>query len=649
MKHRFVSFTLTFLAIFSVLPAVANIRLPAIISSGMVLQQKSEDPFWGWASPHEEVVIKASWMDGHSMKTRADSNGKWMVKIKTPAAGGPYTITIKGDSTIVLTDVLIGEVWLCSGQSNMEMPVSGWPGASLKNSASEIKDAQYPNIRLFTVKRDAAIIPHQDCSGSWSPCTPTTVAGFSATAYFFGRQLYRHLKVPIGLIHSSWGGTVAEAWTSAKALRKLGDFDSALNHINAVRGQVAKLQEEDKQNLQKWNMALSQVNSEYEKPGFNASGWKVMKLPTTWESAGYPNLDGIVWFRKVIVLPASWSGKNLELDLGPIDDEDITWFNGERVGGIEKMGYWAANRTYTVPGRLVKPGKNVIAVRVTDMSGSGGIYGKPEMLKIQPVKGFQGQPIGLAGDWKYHVAVIKQPSHVPDDPNTPSVLFNGMIKPLIPFEIKGAIWYQGEANVGRAAQYDTLFQAMIEDWRSRWKEGAFPFYFVQIAPFPYGGNGMQSAALRDAQRRCLKLPNTGMAVTLDIGDTTNIHPANKQEVGRRLSLWALANTYGGNGIVFSGPLYKAIEIRNDSAVISFSHTDGGLVAKGGELTFFEVAGKDGRFMKAKAVIRGNTVVVWSKNVPSPVAVRYAWTDKAVPHLFNEAALPASTFTTEKLR
>jgi len=459
--------------------AFSTIRLPTLFTDNMVLQQKASDPVWGWADPGTQIHVTGSWPGAKAASGTADADGKWKVNIKTPGAGGPYTLTINGKETIVLHNVLIGEVWVCSGQSNMEMPVSGWSGAPLLHSSEEIQQAKYPEIRLFTVKRDIALSPQDTCTGSWSECSPQTVGAFSATAYFFGRDLFRKLKVPIGLIHTSWGGTVAEAWTSAQALQKLGDFNAKLGQVDSIR-----------------------------------------------------------------------------------------------------------------------------------------MHAKEGTLK---------------------------------NPNMPTVLYNGMIAPLIPFGIKGAIWYQGEANVGRAKQYERLFPTMINDWRTRWKEGNFPFYFVQIAPYPYGGDSTKSAALRDAQRKSLSTPHTGMVVTLDIGNPKNIHPANKQEVGRRLSLWALANTYHQKGIVYSGPLYKALKVKGSKAIVSFNHADKGLVAKGGGLDWFEVAGRDGKFVPGHAVISGNQVIVTSPEVSQPAAVRYGWKDTAEPHLFNKAGLPASSFSSLPLQ
>lgn len=623
----------------------AEIRLPAIIADNMVLQQRSSDPVWGWAEPGQQITVTGSW-DGSSVKTQAGENGKWMVSIHTPKAGGPYTLTIKGDETIVLKNVMIGEVWVCSGQSNMEMPVSGWPGASILNSAKEIAAADYPDIRLFTVKKKVAFAPQENCTGSWAECSPQTVQNFSATAYFFGRQLYKKLKVPIGLIHSSWGGTVAEAWTSNSALRKLGDFTQSLNTVDSIRDHLDEIRKKDEENAALWDQKSNYIHLPYAQTGFNDASWKTMQLPNQWENAGLPGMDGIVWFRKVVDIPASWAGKDLTLDLGPIDDEDITWFNGKEVGAIREEGFWAKPRSYTVPGSVVKAGKNTIAIRVTDLRGNGGIFGDKKSMQLYPANESSHQGIGLAGDWKYKVAVVKKPSNLGENPNTPSVLYNGMVAPLIPFGIRGAIWYQGEANVGRADQYAKLFPAMIADWRNRWGRGDFPFYFVQIAPYPYGGNGMKAAALRDAQRKSLRVPHSGMVVTLDIGDTTNIHPANKEEVGRRLSLWALNKTYGQSDVVYSGPLYNGMQVKGNKAIVSFTHTVGGLMTKGGRLTHFEIAGADAKFVPAKAAINGNEVVVQSDQVDHPVAVRYGWRDTSVPYLFNGAGLPASSFSTK---
>ncbi len=630
------------------LSATANIKLPAVISDGMVLQRHATVPIWGEADPHTRISVQGSWMS-KAVGVRSDEQGNWQVKVKTPGAGGPFSIVIRGRETVTVQNVWIGEVWVCSGQSNMEMPVQGWPGAPIRHSEEAIQAAHFPNIHFFTVQKKIAVQPQADCKGAWEACSPETVKAFSATAYFFGKALYQKLKVPIGLIHSSWGGTVAEAWTSRDGLRPLGGFDDELQRLTSMAPRIAAIKAEDKRNQQLWKKQMQDVNTAFAGKDFNDGDWEKMTLPANWEAAGHPGLDGIVWFRKEVDIPAGWAGKDLRIDLGPIDDEDITWFNGVKVGGIQREGFWSKARSYVVPGRLVNSGSNVIAVRVTDLRGGGGIYGEEKLMRLYPVGRQAERGISLSGKWKYKVAVVKPKSLLSNNPNTPTVLYNGMIAPIVPYGIRGVIWYQGEANVGRAAQYAQLFPAMIKDWRNHWKEGDFPFFYVQIAPYPYGGDGTKSAALREAQRLSLQVPRTGMVVTLDIGDTTNIHPANKAEVGRRLSLWALAKVYEKENISFSGPLYKRMEVKGNKVIVSFRHADKGLEAKGGELTYFEVAGADGRFLPAEAAIRGNKVVVYSDKIAHPKAVRYAWKDTAVPHLFNKAGLPASTFTSVALK
>ncbi len=442
--------------------ARADVRLPSVIGENMVLQQKQTAILWGWADKGEKVTVS---LEGNTAEATADSAGRWRVEIQPPAAGGPYTLTLEGANTITLSNVMVGEVWICSGQSNMEFGV-----ASAINGQDEIAAADYPNIRLFTVAKKIADKPQDDCVGTWTPCTPQTVPRFSAVAYFFGRQLHKELHVPVGLINTSWGGTVAEAWTSRGTLESDADYSEILQRA------------------------------------------------------------------------ATFNERN---------------------------------------------------------------------------------------------------------PNQASVLYNGMIKPLVPLAIRGAIWYQGEANVGRAEQYAKLFPAMITDWRTSWGQGDFPFLFVQLAPFRYGrSDPAECAELWEAQFKTLTLPGTGMAVTTDIGDIKDIHPKNKQEVGRRLALWALGNTYGKE-LVYSGPLYDSIKVEGEKIRISFKHTGGGLKSADDKpLTDFTIASEEGEFVEATATIDGDTVVVHSDQVAEPAHVRFGWTDTAEPNLVNDAGLPASPFRTD---
>ena len=633
----------------------ANVRLSSVFGDHMVLQQKMPIPVWGTAEPGGTVRVS---LGKQSKKTKVGKDGTWLVKLDPVPAGGPFTLAVAGKDTVTLHDVLVGEVWLASGQSNMEFPVAGsW--AKVKNYKEELANANYPQIRLFKVKKTRAYKPMRKvASTGWQPCDSASVAGFSAVAYFFGRDLYRKLDVPIGLIESSWGGTTVEAWTSAEGLKPFPQFSKILGYLQKGGSVEDTIFSTYKKAMSQWDARVSTILDSlgisahhFENPATDVSTWKTMKLPTFWEDAGLKNVDGVVWFRKEVNLPANWAGKDLTLSLGPINDRDVTWFNGVEVGS---RPYVMLFRKYTIPGRLVKPGKNVIVVQDLDIGNKGGIYGRPEDLKLVLDK---TDSISLAGNWLFkidpvQVDVKKLPGQpgMPSFANIPTVLYNAMIAPLIPVAMRGAIWYQGESNANRAYEYRDLFKAMIRDWRTHWGEGDFPFYFVQLANFmkvkPRPAESTW-AELREAQTQALSLPNTGMAVTIDIGDATNIHPTNKQEVGRRLALIARHNVYGDTSLVYSGPLYKSMKIEGNKIRLYFDFVDGGLEARGGlPLKGFAIAGADKKFHWAQAVIDGKTVVVSSPAVRAPVAVRYAWANNPVCNLYNKAGLPASPFRTD---
>jgi len=506
------------LSFFTSTTLYADVKLPAIISDEMVLQRGVDIPVWGWADPGEKVNVKFA---DQTRKTVADNKGSWKVRFKPAKACGPFTIDIKANNTIKLKNVLVGEVWVCSGQSNME-----WPVALLDNPEEVRAKAGYPKIRLFQVKHVTKEKPEDDCLGNWSACDQNSVMGFSAVGYFFGRELYNQLDVPIGLIRSVWSGSAAEAWTSKDILRADTDFNDIIERHNA--------------DLEK-----------------------------------FKSFDNIVSAFK------QWEKKQVQ------------W--GKDIVEIDKQG---------------KP--------------------RPD----PPV-----------------VPMCQPPNFLP------AGLYNGMIVPLQKFAIKGVIWYQGESNafdvidgsdgVYRANQYRKLFPALIKSWRKDWGIGKFPFYYVQIAPFGQVYRPNAAALIRDAQFRTLdKVKNTGMVVTMDIGNVNDIHPRNKLEVGRRLALWAMSKDYGKRHIVCSGPLYKSMAKKAGSIHLSFNYTGTGLISKGGPLTDFTIAGKDKNFKEAKAVIEGNKIVVSCEKVPNPVAVRYAWSNAAVPNLFNKEGLPASPFRTD---
>ena len=652
------------------------IIMPSLFSDNMVLQQKTKVSFWGKANPGEPVSVNASW--DATAKTKVKDDSVWMVKLITKKAGGPYDVKIKiGDSTITYQNVMLGEVWVCSGQSNMEMPLEGWPPENIvKNSAEEIAAANYPDIRLFTVARAVAGEPEFNCVGTWSECNPKTAAKFSAAAYFFGRKLYQELKVPIGLIHSSWGGTKIQPWISAKYLSTFDDYQKVLDKIAASNGEIKRQQEWIRSHpvidISKKPEAQQYENLDFgdslcSKPNFDDSRWHTMNLPIYWESTEVGDFDGTVWFRKKIEIPKSWIDSNLVLELGPVDDMDRSYVNGTFVGGMESVGFWQTPRVYKVPKELVNDSIITIAVRVIDNGGGGGIWGNGVEMRIHPENpADSSQSISLAGEWRYlpvaefinnkfYVYKIddqeffsRPKTDVSIGPNTPTMLYNGMIAPLIPYSIKGVIWYQGESNSDHPEDYNTynkLFPLMIKNWRADWKEGNLPFYYVQIAPWSYGDKS-KSYVIRWAQCQTLSVPNTGMAVTLDIGDLKTIHPADKQDVGLRLALWALAKNYHKK-VFYSGPIYKSMKIENGKIILSFKYSGKGLVMKDwNRQTDFIIAGKDKKFVKADVKVDGTKLIVYSDEVKNPVAVRYTWSNAVVGTLFNKEGLPASTFKTD---
>lgn len=647
-----------------------KLSLAPLFTDHMVLQQNADVSVWGKGQAGKTVSIEGSW--GETAQVKVEESGKWSAKIKTPSFGGPYTLTItSGKNSIAIQDVLIGEVWLCSGQSNMEMTLSGWPPRdTINNSAVEIANANYPQIRMFTVEKALSLEPVDSCKGSWEICTPDNAAKFSATAYFFGRHLNTELNIPIGLIHSSWGGTPAEAWTSTAFLNSVPGYEN----IKATVEEAAKKYDE----LKAWFGAIPQTKSgnytidgpftgldlndlNYAQTDYADSAWNTMQLPNLWETQELGAFDGIVWFRKEFEMPAGIYPEGFSLFLGPVDDMDVVYLNGVRIGGIEEGGFWAAERNYPIPDSLIKPGKNLVAVRVIDTRGGGGIYGKTTIA----VRKGNKEIVNLSGNWNYlpiatffnnSLLCFDEGDHsfanmpkipVNFDSQTPSLLYNAMIAPLVPYTIKGAIWYQAESNVGRGKQYETLFPTMINNWRAVWEQGDFPFYFVQIAPYNYNVNDPYSAAeVRDAQRRSLSQVKTGMIVTTDISNINNIHPGNKQDVGKRLALIALANDYGKTDLVFSGPLFEKVEFTGNEAKVSFRYAETGLVCKGTKLTDFEIAGADGIFYPAEAKIVDKQVLVKSTKVKEPKQVRFGCRDIAEPNLFNGAGLPASPFISD---
>ncbi len=626
--------------------------LHPLFTDNAVLQRDRVIPVWGWTTPGQSVTVQ---MDTKTTTAKADATGKWMTRIGPYKAGDGAHILRVSDAnpadTVTRSNILFGDVWLCSGQSNMEMGI-----ANVNDADKEIAAANYPNIRLFTVPKRVSLAPMQGVNGKWLVCNPTNIkegawGGFSAVGYFFGRKLNQELKVPIGLIHSSWGGTIAEAWVSEASLGALPDFQSAIAGAKAARSSTSSAPLDARINtfLASYDKTL-QTN--WADLSAGDANWKTINLPGNWENAGIPELaefDGVALFRREVNVPAEWASKPLTLSLGAIDDNDVTYWNGVRVGATTG---WMDGRTYTIPASQVKAGRNVIAVRVTDTGVGGGFHGnKSDMV----LKGEGGSPIALDGAWKYRIGVPldkmgAMPRELnPNEPNQVDVLYNGMIAPLEPFALKGAIWYQGESNAGRDEQYGRLLPTLIGDWRKQFSS-PLDFYIVQLAGFMAPDDAPKNEAwpnLRAAQMRTAQtVPNTGIAITTDIGDEKDIHPKNKQDVGLRLALSALAKTYK-RPVEYSGPTVKSVTPNGESVVVTFDNANGGLTLKGDASRVFAVAGADQNFFWATPRVEGNKVVLTSSVVARPMYVRYGWSNLPRATLYNGANLPAPPFESIK--
>ena len=674
MKTNYMTLLLAAIML-TVASASANIRLPHIFGDHMMLQQQSTCPIWGWASPGEKITIKGSW--GSETVTETNSDGKWSARITTKKFGGPFTLTISGNNTIVINDVLIGEVWLASGQSNMEIPLMGWqPQDTILGAHQAIQNANNPNIRFINVKQQAAFEPRDDIEGSWNAINQHTATFCSATAYFFAQKLNEETGIPIGIVNASWAGCNAESWVDIEYIKTMPEFKDKINeYMTSLPLQI---------NLHNWIKkhpvvqpgpdwltefsAMEFNDEECAKLSYDDSKWKEMRLPSYYDNQeNIGTYDGVVWFRRKVTIPDEWQGKKLILSLGPIDDMDAAFVNGEKVGETMQSGYWNQERKYTILPGLIRAGEMLIAVRMLDNGNGGGIYGRADLMKIYP-EGEENNPdqaVYLAGMWKYLPTceyldgVLYQYDHRKCEYNsrpqvdvtlsnkTLAANYYGMLAPIAPFRMAGVIWYQGESNIGFAEQYFKLVPTLVQCWRDSFKNQGMQFYYCQIAPYEFGF-GAASYEIREAQRRCMSVINgAGMVSLIDLGRKETMHPVRKKEVGERLALWPLNDLYGKK-CETSGPDFHSMVINKNKIELSFTHAESGLVAKGGRLSGFEIGDSRGNFLPADAEISGDKVIVQCPEIPKPKNVRYCWKNYVrTASLYNGAGLPASSFSTEK--
>ena len=613
--------------------AFCQLSVAEIFTDNMILQREQPIHIWGWAEPGIKITVT---FDKKNYSVTSDQDGTWNAKLPAYDAGGPYEMAVSdGSSTFTYENILMGDIWLCSGQSNME-----WTVRNSNDAEKEIADSDHPSIRHYKVSLTYSKTPEDHLEGGpWEVAGQETTGDFSAVGYFFARELQKHENVPIGLLNSSWGGSRIEPWMRSESLVPF--LEGNVEDILAKREQDA-IKAREKIQAMIGNVAGPAEFDAALKPGFNDASWPDLSVPGLWEQQGFEGMDGVTWIRKEINLSSAEAANDISLHLGMIDDSDQTYVNGKLIG--ETQSQWNSYRQYTVPSENIHPGTNVILVRIEDTGGGGGVHGSEDSIYYETASGRQN----LSGNWKFRVNEVRAGGGGLQANQTPTLLYNKMIHPIIGFPIKGVLWYQGESNANSsdAFVYRDIFKTMITDWRKLWGQGDFPFLWVQLANYmqpdqqPAESNW---AVLRESQSAALELPNTGEAVIIDIGEADDIHPRNKQDVGLRLAMAARKVAFGEN-IVYSGPVFKKAEKRNGEVYLTFEHTGSGLMTKGDKPTGFAIAGEDGKFVWAEALMDGNEIKVWSEQVTNPAYIRYAWgnnPDEA--NLYNKEGLPARPF------
>lgn len=644
MKNKQLIFLL-FLSLISV-SVQAKVKLPKLIGDGMVLQRQADVTVWGWASASEKVNVKFL---GSSYSATTDDNGQWEVTLPKMKAGGPYDMIVEGENTITIKDILIGDVWVCSGQSNMELPMSRvsplYPDLIKHPENNFVRYFQAPKTYNFKA-------PQSDFeSGDWITPTPGNILGISAVSYFFATTLHDSIHVPIGIINTSLGGSPIESWIDESSLKKFPKYYKEALRFKS-QNLIDSIKHADQTRISAWynestkkDLGYQTPDHNWKSPSLNTSKWESMDIPGYWADTPLGNVNGVVWFRKEFEVTASMAGQPAKLLLGRIVDADSAFVNGTFVG---TTSYQYPPRRYQIPASVLKAGKNVIVVRIISNSGRGGfVLDKPYQISVGD------QTIDLKGPWKYKLGTTMQPLVSQTFIRwKPVGLYNAMLAPILKYKIKGAVWYQGESNADRPIEYSALLKCMIKSWREKWDEGNFPFLIVQLPNFlkpqkqPTESNW---ALLRESQSKALALPNTGMAVAIDLGEWNDIHPLDKKDVGERLTWVAQKVAYHDEQITSLSPVIESMDVEGNKVVLKFKNTDGGLIVKGGEtLKQFAIAGDNKHFVWAKAKITGpDQVEVSSSQVPHPVAVRYAWADNPKgANLYNKKGLPASPFRTD---
>jgi sialate O-acetylesterase len=647
MKNRIIALTFLFLTLPGFTgPVLGQVRLPRLISDGMVLQRNTGLNIWGWAAPWEKVSVDFA---GDRYSTRADASGGWKVVMKPMTAGGPHTMRIEGTNSITVNDILVGDVWLCSGQSNMELPVR----RVRPLYEAEIAGAENNSVRAFTVPKRYSFNERQEDlpGGRWVAADPETVLDFSAAAWFFAREINETYGVPVGLIISAYGGSPAEAWISEESLKAFPQHYEELQRFKSD-SLIQAIELDDKTRIDRWYERLRQDDEGYKSPGItwhdydiDTAGWEAIEIPGYWSGTPLNGTNGAVWFRKEITVPVSAAGLPGSLNLGRIVDADSAFVNGTFVGTVS---YQYPPRWYMIPAGVLRGGRNMLTVKVISNTGDGGfVPGKTYDLSAGAFR------ISLDGEWRYRIGAVMPPlAGQTFIGYKPGGLFNAMIAPVLNYRFRGILWYQGESNADRPEEYRSLLPALINDWRHNLDSINLPFIVVQLPNFmeakavPGESNW---ALFREAQAMALALPATGMAVTIDIGEWNDIHPLDKKDVGKRLALAARKVAYSDENVIFSGPEYKGMTAIGRRIILTFDNTGSGLVSKGSKkLSGFTIAGEDMIFTRARARIRGDRVIVRGRKIRNPVAVRYAWADNpAGANLFNREGLPAAPFRTDR--